>query len=117
METTKKATQNTDNGEQNGTQNTRLRLPDLPEFKLGAEGDLNAFDASNVEFSQFAHSLVPIKGDLEQWTWEERRDFLNWCLDEQVLTIIDGHLEPVEDPEEMTPTVSLSAEEEQNNAE
>ena len=39
MEETKKATPNTNNGEQNGTQNTRLRLPDLPEYRLGVDGD------------------------------------------------------------------------------
>lgn len=117
MEQTQNLTQNTDNGAQNGTPIIHLRLPDLPEFKLGVDGDLNGFDATNIEFSQFAHSLVPIKGDWEQWTWEERRDFLNWCLDEQVLTIVDGHLVPVKDPEEKAPIVPLSAEEEQNNAE
>jgi hypothetical protein len=115
MEQTQNHTQNTDNGAQNGTPITHLRLPDLPEFKLGVEGDLNGFDATNVEFSQFARSLVPIKGDSEQWTWEERRDFLNWCLDEQVLEIKDGRLVPFEDPEEKTPTAPLSAEEEQNS--
>jgi hypothetical protein len=44
--------------------------------------------------------------NLEHWTWEERRDFLNWCLDEQVLTIQDGRLVPVE---ETIPTVPLTA--------
>jgi hypothetical protein len=113
MEQTQNHTQTTSNGAQNGKPIAHLRLPDLPEFKLGADGDLNGFDASNVEFSQFAHSLVPIKGDSEQWTWEERRDFLNWCLDEQVLTIAEKRLVPVEDPEEKTPTAPLQADSEE----
>ncbi len=89
---------NTDSGKQHGTADTHLRLPDLPEFKLGFEGDLNGFDASDSEFLHFVQSLVPLTGEnLEHWTWEERRDFLNWCLDEQVLTIQDGRLVPVEE--------------------
>ena len=93
MEETQNHTQNTNSGEQNGTQNTHLRLPDLPDFKLGTDGDLNAFDATDSEFLNFVQSLVPLTGDnTDHWTWEERRDFLNWCLDEQVLEIKDGHL-------------------------
>jgi hypothetical protein len=96
---------NTDSGGQHGTPGTHLRLPDLPDFKLGVEGDLNGFDASDSEFLQFVQSLVPLTGEnLDHWTWEERRDFLNWCLDEQVLTIQDGRLVPVE---ETIPTVPL----------
>jgi hypothetical protein len=110
MEQTQKVTQNTDNGAQNGTPDEHLRLPDLPEYKLGLEGDLNGFDATDIEFSQFAQGLVPIKGDSDKWTWEERRDFLNWCLDEQVLTIIDDRLVPVE---ETVPTAPLSHESEE----
>ena len=99
---------NTDSGKQHGTADTHLRLPDLPDFKLGVEGDLNGFDATDSEFLQFVQSLVPLTGEnLEHWTWEERRDFLNWCLDEQVLTIQDGRLVPVE---ETIPTVSLTNE-------
>ena len=67
-------------------------------IKLGVEGDLNGFDATDSEFLQFVQSLVPLTGEnLDHWTWEERRDFLNWCLDEQVLTIQDGRLVPVEE--------------------
>jgi hypothetical protein len=96
---------NTASGRPHGTPGTQLRLPDLPDFKLGTEGDLNGFDATDSEFLHFVQSLVPLTGEnLEHWTWEERRDFLNWCLDEQVLTIQEGRLVPAE---EKSPTVSL----------
>ena len=115
MEETKKATPTTNSGEQNGTQTTRLRLPDLPEFRLGADGDLNAFDATDIEFLNFVQTLVPLTGEnTDKWTWEERRDFLNWCLDEHVLTIADGRLVPVEDEEERIPTAPLSNESEES---
>jgi hypothetical protein len=98
---------NTDSGKQHGTPGTHLRLPDLPDVRLGVEGDLNGFDASDSEFLQFVQSLVPLTGDnLEHWTWEERRDFLNWCLDEQVLIIQNGRLVPVE---ETMPTIPLTS--------
>jgi hypothetical protein len=104
MEETQNHMPSTDNGEQNGTPVTHLRLPDLPDFKLGIDGDLNGFDATDSEFLQFVQSLVPLTGDnLDHWTWEERRDFLNWCLDEQVLTIQDGRLVPVEETITTTP--------------
>ena len=91
------------------TPNMRLRLPDLPEYRLGVEGDLNGFDATDAEFLEFIQSLVPLTGEgLDHWTWEERRDFLNWCLDEHVLKIADGRLVPNEDPEEGTLTAQLS---------
>jgi hypothetical protein len=108
MEETQKAQPNIDNGEPNGTPVTHLRLPDLPDYKLGVDGDLNGFDATDLEFLNFVQSLVPLTGEqTEHWTWEERRDFLNWCLDEQVLTIKDGRLVPVE---ETIPTMPLSEE-------
>ncbi len=98
---------NTASGRPHGTAETHLRLPDLPDYKLGVDGDLNGFDASDSEFLQFVQSLVPLSGEnLEHWTWEERRDFLNWCLDEQVLTIKEGRLVPVEDT---FPTSPLAA--------
>ena len=98
---------NTASGTPHGTAETHLRLPDLPDYKLGTEGDLNGFDASDSEFLQFVQSLVPLSGEnLEHWTWEERRDFLNWSLDEQVLTIKEGRLVPVE---ETFPTSPLAA--------
>jgi len=89
---------NTASGRPHGTRAPHLRLPDLPDYKLGTEGDLNGFDATDSEFLHFVQSLVPLTGEnLELWTWEERRDFLNWCLDEQVLTIQAGRLVPVEE--------------------
>jgi hypothetical protein len=106
MEETQNHTQSTDNGKQNGTPARRLRLPDLPDFRLGIEGDLNGFDATDSEFLQFVQSLVPLTGEqLDHWTWEERRDFLNWCLDEQIVKIQNGRLVPVE---ERVVTASLS---------
>jgi hypothetical protein len=107
MDETPHLTQNTASGRPHGTPGTHLRLPDLPDYKLGTEGDLNGFDATDSEFLQFVQSLVPLSGDnLEHWTWEERRDFLNWCLDEQVLTIKEGRMVPVE---ETFPTPPLTA--------
>jgi hypothetical protein len=110
MEETPEATQNTSNGEQSGKQTTRLRLPDLPDLKLGTEGDLNGFDATDSEFLHFVQSLVPLTGEqTDHWTWEERRDFLNWCLDEQVLEVSDGRLILLE---ETIPTAPLSVQSE-----
>ena len=99
MEETQKAQLSTDSGAKNGQPTTKhLRLPDLPDFRLGDEGDLNGFDATDPEFLHFVQSLVPLTGEnLDHWTWEERRDFLNWCLDEGVLTIQDGRLVPGEE--------------------
>jgi hypothetical protein len=89
---------NTNSGEKNGQPARRLRLPDLPDYKLGAEGDLNGFDSTDSEFLHFVQTLVPLTGEnLDHWTWEERRDFLNWCLDEGILTIQDGRLVHVEE--------------------
>ena len=106
MEQTQKAQPSTGNGAKIGQPTKRLRLPDLPDFKLDVEGDLNAFDATDSEFLNFVQSLVPLTGEnTDHWTWEERRDFLNWCLDEQVLTIVDGRLVPVE---ETIPTAPLT---------
>lgn len=92
VETTSTQPQTTDDGDLSGK---RLRLPDLPDYKLGTEGDIDPFHASDEAFLQFAASLVPLQGEgLDHWTWEERRDFLNWCLDEQVLVIVAGRLVP-----------------------
>ena len=33
-----------------------LRLPDLPEYRLGADGDLNGFDATDIEFLNFVQT-------------------------------------------------------------
>ncbi len=92
------APQSTDNGAKSGQPATlHLRLPDLPDYKLGPEGDLNAFKATDAEFVAFARSLVQLDGeDLDHWTWEDRRDFLNFCLDEHILSIQDGRLVELE---------------------
>ena len=88
-----------------------LSTSDLPDYKLGTDGELNPFDATDTEFLNFVQTLVPLNGEnLDHWTWEERREFLNWCLDEQVLTIQDGRLVPVEDEEEKIATALLSHE-------
>lgn len=114
MEETQNHTQSTNSGEKSGLQLIHLRLPDLPDVKLGADGELNGFDATDSEFLNFVQSLVPLTGEnTDHWTWEERRDFLNWCIDENVLTIQDGRLVPVE---ETVQTAPLSAEEGTNDA-
>ena len=88
-----------------GQSGKRLRLPDLPDYKLGPDGDLDPFHATDAEFFAFAAALVPITGEeLDKWTWEDRRDFLNWALDEGVLEIKDGRLIAVE---ERIPTQTL----------
>jgi hypothetical protein len=110
MEEMQDHTPSTDNGKQNGTPIEHLRLPDLPDFRLGVDGDLNGFDATDSEFLHFVQSLVPLTGEqTDHWTWEERRDFLNWCLDEQVLTIKDGRLVPVEETISTAPLSEESA--------
>lgn len=83
-------------------------MPDLPDYKLGVTGELDAFHATDAEFLQFAGALVPITGDgdLNRWSWEDRRDFINWCLDEDVLTIQDGRLVA---NEEHVPTALLES--------
>jgi hypothetical protein len=105
----------TGDGAKNGTPDaepmqTHIRLPQLPYLTLG-QSEHNAWKASDEAFFAFAQSIVPVKveeGDsLERsWTWEERRDFVNWCLDEGVLVVQDGRLVPVE--EEQIPTAPLS---------
>jgi hypothetical protein len=83
----------------------RHGLPDGAAFKPGAESDLNDFDVNDSALLHFVQTLVPLTGENhDQWTCEERRDFLNWCLDEGVLTIKDGRLIPVEEP---VPTAPL----------
>jgi hypothetical protein len=85
-----------------------ISLVDLPDFRLGEEGDVNGFDATDSEFLHFVQTLVPVTGEnLDHWTWEERRDFLNWCLDEQILQLKDGCLVPFE---ESIPTEPLPIE-------
>jgi hypothetical protein len=115
MEEIQSQQQSTDDGAKNGTPDekptqTYIRLPQLPYLKLG-QSEHNAWRASDEAFFAFAQSIVPIKveeGDsLERsWTWEERRDFVNWCIDEGMLVVQDGRLVPVE--EEKIPTAPLS---------
>jgi hypothetical protein len=99
--------QQADSGAQHG-QSTMggQRLPNVPTCKPGAQGDPGGLDATESELLQILQSLIPLAGEnLDQWTWEERCDFLNWCLDEGVLTIQDGRIVPVE--EELVPTAHL----------
>jgi hypothetical protein len=103
----------TDSGAKHGTPDEKpapipIRLPDLPYLKLG-QSEQNAWRAIDEEFVTFAQSLVTIQvqeGDAldRPWTWEDRRDFLNWCIDEGVLSVHDGRLIPVE---ELIPTAPL----------
>ena len=88
--------QQTDNGTQYRQPTMRRRVPTVPTGKLGAQGDPGGFDATESELLHVLQSLLPLTGEnLDQWSWEERRDFLNWCVDEGVLTIQDGRLVPV----------------------
>jgi hypothetical protein len=108
VEKTQNQQQTIVDGEQSGK---RLRLPDLPDYKLGTDGEMNPFDATDTQFLNFVQTLVPLNGEnLDHWTWEERRDFLNWCLDEHVLVIQDGRLVPYE---EGTPTAPLRHDDEE----
>src|SRR5215471_4008201 len=121
MEEIQSQQQSTGDGAKNGTpdakpRHTYVRLPQLPYLKLG-QSEHNAWKASDEEFLAFAQSIVQVKveeGDtLERsWTWEERRDFVNWCIDEGVLLVEDGRLIPVE--EEQLQTYSLSPDSEAN---
>ena len=53
----------------------------------------NARTASDSEFLEFASSVVGVEGeDLDHWTVEERRDFLNWCLERGILVVEGGTL-------------------------
>jgi hypothetical protein len=87
-----------DSGAQHGQPTMRLRVSAVPACKPEAQGDQGSFDATESELLHVLQSLILLTGEnLDQWTWEERRDFLNWCLDEGVLTIQDGRLVPVEE--------------------
>jgi hypothetical protein len=96
----------TNNGTQYEQPTMRLRVPAVPTYMPGAQGDPGGFDAPESELLQMLQSLIPLTGEnLDQWTWKEHRDFLNWCLDEGVLTIQDGRLVPTE---ELVPTAPLT---------
>jgi hypothetical protein len=98
--------QQTDSGTQYGQPTMQLRVSTVPTGKPGALGDPGGFDATESELLHLLQSLIPLTGEnLDQWTWEERRDYLNWCVDEGVLTIQDGRLVPVE---ELVPTAPLT---------
>ena len=95
-----------DSGTQHLQPTMQLRVPAVPTGKPGAQGDPSGFDATENSLLHLLQSLLPLTGEnLDQWTWEERRDYLNWCLDEGVLTIQDGRLVPVE---ELIPTAPLT---------
>ena len=99
MEETQIAPEITDNGARNGlpvAKPVHVRLPDLPHLLLG-QSEQNAWKASDDEFQRFAADLVEIQieeGDtLERpWLWLDRVDFINWALDEDVLTIQENRL-------------------------
>ena len=96
----------TDSGEQHGQPTMKLKVPDEAACELGETVVCNGFDVTEYELLQLLQSLIPLTGEYpDQWSWEERRDFLNWCLDEGVLTIQDGRLVPVE---ELVPTALLT---------
>ena len=85
-------------GVENSVQNSalpnfRLTLVQLKLFKLG-ESDLTARHASHGEFGIFACSVATVEGGSEKWTVEERRDFLNWCVENKVLEAKEGRLVP-----------------------
>ncbi len=90
-------------GDVSGVENSvsptvRLRLTSLKLHKLG-ESDITARHATHTEFSTWAQSIVPIEAeegiDLETWTVEERRDFINWCLERNFITAENGRLIPL----------------------
>ena len=91
---------------QYGQPTMRLKVPDEATCELGETVVCNGFDVTEYELLHLLQSLIPLTGEYpDQWSWEERRDFLNWCLDEGVLTIQDGRLVPAE---ELEPTAPLT---------
>jgi len=96
----------TDSGSQHGQPTMRLQVPDKAACELGETVVCNGFDITQCELLHLLQSLIPLTGEYpDLWSWEERRDFLNWCLDEGVLTIQDGRLVPIE---ELVPTAPLT---------
>ncbi|SRR6266568_1251871 len=76
------------------TPKTHLTLVDLKSYNLG-ECEITARHATHLQFLEFAQSLVTLKRadddtNLQHWTVEERRDFINWCLENNILWI-DGN--------------------------
>ena len=106
MEHTQEVQQQTDSGAEHGQQAMRVSLPSIPDACFGVESDPGGFDAMDGALLRCVQTLVPLTGEgLDHWTREERRIFLNWCLDEGVLTIQDGRLIPIE---ECVPTAPLT---------
>jgi hypothetical protein len=105
MEHTQEVQQQTDSGADHGQPTIQVRLPSVPDDRFGIDGDPGGFDAMDSALLHCVQTLVPLTGDgLDHWTREERRAFLNWCVDEGVLTIQDGRLIPVE---ERVPTAPI----------
>lgn len=76
-----------------------LTLVELKLLKLG-ESEIDARHATHQQFYEFAASLVKLKPadeatNMQHWTVEERRDFLNWCLEKGILHIDGQKLLPV----------------------
>lgn len=106
MEETHHQLQPIDSGAQHGQSSIRRTVPDVPAIKPEAQGNPGSFEATESELLHVLQSLIPLTGENpDQWTWEECRDYLHWCLDEDVLTIQDGRLVPVE---ELIPTSPLT---------
>jgi hypothetical protein len=104
--THKQQDKQTDSGSQHGQPTMRLQVPDEAACELGETVVCNSFDVTECALLHLLQSLIPLNEEnLDQWTWEERRDYLHWCLDEGVLTIQDGRLVPVE---ELVPTALLT---------
>jgi hypothetical protein len=78
------------------TPTPHLTLVELKLYNLG-ESEITARHATHMQFLEFAQSLVTLKRaddatNLQHWTVEERRDFLNWCLDNGILRIEGNRL-------------------------
>ena len=96
----------TDSSSQHGQQTMMLQVPDIPACELGETVVCNGFDVMQCALLHLLQSLIPLTDEnLDQWTWEECRDYLHWCLDEGVLTIQNERLVPVE---ELIPTAPLT---------
>jgi hypothetical protein len=95
---TQEVQQQTDSAAEHGQLPMQVSLSDVPDDCFGVKRDQGDFDALDSALLHFVQTLVPLSGEtFDQWTWEERRNFLNWCLDEGILTIQDGRLAPVKE--------------------
>ena len=96
----------TESGSQHEQQTMMLQVPDEAACELGETVVCSGFDVTQCALLHLLQSLIPLTGEnLDQWTWEECRDYLHWCLDEGVLTIQNERLVPVE---ELIPTAPLT---------